>query len=385
MPNLRPASLFASSLLSTLLLAPAAPRPAPLEPAAPRCDQDALELAVQAFRAGAQLPGAAVAVFGPEHATLAVTGETTPGGDPLGLESEFHFGSNGKAFTATLLGLLDVEGILSLEASLGETFAPLFAEGAAKIHPGYRDVPVRALLTHQAGLSPLTEDEDWEQLLAAEAGTTSRQAREALARRLLTTPPVVAPGGEPHYSNAGYGIAAAAAELATGRSWEELMREKVWQPLEIDGGFGEPGADRPTAALGHAWGEDGYEREPVEIPMALRPAGDIFFPVTDYVRFVQAHVRGLGGRDTGPLSAELVERLHASSDGYAMGWGVRQIAGEEAHVHLGSAGTQLALVALFPERELGITLVVNGAGGSTEPALIALLKIFVDRLDACSG
>jgi CubicO group peptidase (beta-lactamase class C family) len=52
----------------------------------------------------------------------------------------------------------------------------------------------------------------------------------------------------------GYVLAGAVLEQLTGRAWEELMREGLFQPLSIStGGFGPPGAAHKTElACGHS-------------------------------------------------------------------------------------------------------------------------------------
>jgi CubicO group peptidase (beta-lactamase class C family) len=71
--------------------------------------------------------------------------------------------------------------------------------------------------------------------------TSVREQRAAAARAYLTKP-VASKVGEFAYSNLGYIIAGAIAEARTGKSWEQLIRELVFEPLGIrNAGFGAPG------------------------------------------------------------------------------------------------------------------------------------------------
>jgi CubicO group peptidase (beta-lactamase class C family) len=68
-----------------------------------------------------------------------------------------------------------------------------------------------------------------------------RASRLALTGLTLARPPEAAPGARFIYSNRNYIVAAAMLEAATGRPWEDLMRERLFAPLAMEGaGFGPP-------------------------------------------------------------------------------------------------------------------------------------------------
>ena len=63
--------------------------------------------------------------------------------------------------------------------------------------------------------------------------------------------------GVMRYSNYGYVIAGAALEHLTATSWEELMRVRLFGPLEMNEcGFGPP----DSSDASQPWGHDGYNR-----------------------------------------------------------------------------------------------------------------------------
>src|SRR6476619_5191810 len=107
---------------------------------------------------------------------------------------------------------------------------PAFADA---INPAYRNVTVAQLLSHTAGLPPLTDDKELPPFMAAiKPANEVKAQREAIARKYLTMPPA-SNAGDFAYSNIGFIIAGAIAETRTGKTWEDLIREEVFAPLGI--------------------------------------------------------------------------------------------------------------------------------------------------------
>lgn len=268
----------------------------------------------------------------------------------------FHLGSNAKAMTATLAGIAVEEGRLNWDTE---------REG----------VTFEQLLRHAAGLPAYTEDVDFQKLPAFEG--SPRAQREAFAEFVLARRRVYEPGSGHAYSNAGYAVAAALIERAYDDDFERLLREKVFAPLEMDAGFGWPAASGAPAPSGHRQIDSGFVPHDLSdgyvLPPILAPAGDIHAPIGGYARFIEAHLEGLRGQSS-VVSAATFEKLHDASGGFAFGWGVQQLLGEETHVHSGSAETFFALVALQPRRRLAAAVVTNAAGPAVDPVLPALLK-----------
>src|SRR5262245_38420614 len=184
------------------------------------------------------------------------------------LDDRFHLGSCTKAMTATLIAVLVEEGKLNWTTTLGE----LFADTLKPMHPAWEKVTVRQVLAHRAGL-PFEPDglnpvfSTLRELMRpprALPGTLPQQRLE-IARQSLSRPPRIPPDTRFYYSNVGYVLAGAVLEQLTGRAWEELMRERLFQPLGIStGGFGPPDtADKTEQARGSA----------AELPLFYGPAG----------------------------------------------------------------------------------------------------------------
>jgi len=214
------------------------------------------------------------------------------------LNDRFHLGSCTKAMTATLVAMLVEEGKLNWVTTLGE----LFANTAKPMHPAWEKVTLRQVLAHRAGLRH--EPDGLAQVLNELVGRPPRarlgtlpQQRLEIARQALSRPPGIAPDTKYWYSNVGYVLAGAVLEQITGRAWEELMRERLFQPLDIStGGFGPPGiADKTEQAWGHSpvLGKPLDPRSPAaELPLFYGPAGLAHMTVTDWAKFIALHLRG---------------------------------------------------------------------------------------------
>jgi CubicO group peptidase (beta-lactamase class C family) len=273
-------------------------------------------------------------------------------------DDRFHLGSNVKAMTATLLAMLVEEGTLDW----GTTALEAFPELAGTIHPEHAGVTLTQLLQHRAGIEPLTNFAEVPPLPG-----TPRQQRRLGSGMLLELPPA-APVGTYLYSNGGYGIAAAMAEARTERPWEDLLQSRLLQPLGIAATFGWPAAADPSQPWGHEPTASGWvphapdlTTDPLRMPPAIAPAGDLSMSVRDYAKFIQLHLRGLRGQPR-LLSGETFARLHTPVEHYAMGWGEVDLEGERTATHDGSTGTFWATVWMQPGRDLAVAVLVNAGG-----------------------
>ena len=90
--------------------------------------------------------------------------------DKIAAADRFHIGSDTKAMTAMLCGILVDEGKLKWDQTLGETFPEL----KKSMHPQYQAVTLEQLLTNRGGApGDLTKDELWGKLWQHKGTPTS--------------------------------------------------------------------------------------------------------------------------------------------------------------------------------------------------------------------
>jgi CubicO group peptidase (beta-lactamase class C family) len=256
------------------------------------------------------------------------------------------------------------QGELAWGLTLGEAFPGI------EMREVYRDVTLEDLLHHRGGIQPYTIlDAADEERLTALTGT-STEIRNGFAAEVLGREPAN-PRGQYNYSNAGYALAALMAERATGRSWEDLITEYVFELAGVErGGIGWPATpDRPDQPRGHFLEGDSLRAQGLdEYPLGdyLDPAGDVHMSIRDLARYARMHLRGRKG-EVPTLSGAAFEWLHTDSstgDGsnrYAAGWMVEDDP-EMGTVlwHNGSAGTFYAAVMLYPDGDRAVVVATNG-------------------------
>ena len=337
---------------------------------------------LEPIRAQEQVPSLAAAVVkgGRLIAQGAVGVRRLGGNERVTTDDQYHLGSNTKAMTATLLGILVDEGRLSWSSTVGD----VLGKAIAAMDPAWRAVTLEHLLRHRSGAPPEPDTEKMAQLRTRfqDAALTTAQRRLLVVETTITRPPIFAPGTRFSYANLGYVIAAAMAESITGRAYDELMREKVFGPLGIvSAGFGAPGtAERVDQPWGHL--ANGTPVAPggaaADNPPFYDPSGRAHMTLRDWSKFASAH---LFGDSRNPVRQSLLlkpatyDMLHRPIDEYAMGWylhpqpypgmtfedksGVPY--GGVVLTHDGSNNRWRADVWLFPELNLAIVVATNQA------------------------
>ncbi len=272
---------------------------------------------------------------------------------------EWHLGSDTKAMTAAMIGSLVEQGTLKWETTIGE----IFPDMAPSMEPALQKVTLLHLLSHRAGLPA--------NLLWAfvpRTGTT-REQRLAVIKMLTSIKPLSEPGVKYLYSNLGYVIAGTMAEKAADASWEELMRQLIFDPLGMSGagfgGVGTPGEnDQPW---GH--GEDGKpvgkNGPDVDNPPVMGPAGTVHCPLGDWAKFVADELRGARGEKAllKPGTYKILQTPPFGGD-YALGWLVadREWGGGLVLSHSGSNTMNFAVVWIAPARDFAVLIVCNQGG-----------------------
>lgn len=293
--------------------------------------------------------------------------------DPALTDDRWHIGSDAKAMTATMIARLADRGVLSWSAPL-KTLLP----GVA-MRPEYEDVTLADLLSHRAGLRDLDDTADAALLEAAYVDTRPLpQQRLAFAATALNEAPIGPARGESVYSNSGYVLAAVVAEQATGKSFEQLMQDEVFQPLGMSVAYA---PSEPGQILGHLDGRP-LTGLRADNPPLIAPAGAVKLSMADWARFAIDQMAGEKGHGA-LLPAASYVALHTpqGDTSAALGWGVRNSWPAESPIrllmHAGSNGHWNALIALSPDQDGGVLIVANTAGPEVEGLQTAILMMLM--------
>jgi D-alanyl-D-alanine carboxypeptidase len=145
----------------------------------------------------------------------------------------FNVASLGKMFTGVAIARLVERGVLDYDAPVGRYLGAFpNADIAGK-------VTLHHLLTHTSGIPDLPDA-----LFVAPPATLEGYLPHFAQSRLE-----FAPGAQRAYSNAGFVLLGLVLERATGRTYEQVLREEVLRPAGFDAGFRL--RDTPDAALGY--------------------------------------------------------------------------------------------------------------------------------------
>ncbi len=347
-----------------------------------------LRQALEAARSKHGVPAVAALVEVQGKVAMAAVGVRAKGHpEPVAVDDRWQIGSDTKAFTATMIARLAERGVLSLD----DTLAKCLPDAAGAMDPAYRGMTLAQLLSHTAGLPPLTDGKDLTAFLEVIRGARDvRGQRAAAARHYLALPPASKPG-EFAYSNLGYIIAGSIAESRTGKSWEDLVREEVFAPLGIThAGFGPPGTpariDQPRghrSLLGWLFVLDPADPGS-DNPPSLGPAGTINISLADWARFARDQMDGALGHGK-LLAPATYRRLQTPVAGnYALGWGAQLDAAGAPVVlgHTGSNGYWLADIRIQPADGVIELIVMNAGDANAQQALAEIQAVLRTRISA---
>ena len=372
MPRRLPRLAVAVALVPGLLAA---------QPRRPAPDRFAgVDSVVTAAMQAWQVPGLAVAVTDRQGLRFARGYGVRRTGDPTPVDTTtlFAIGSASKAFTGATIALLADEGRLSLDDRVIQHL-PWFQMWDPWVT---REIRVRDLLLHRSGL------ERGELLWY---GTT--RSREAIVRAVRDLPPTTSFRSRFQYQNLMFITAGEVARAASGRSWDELVAERLFAPLGMrDASTSVRALDgRPNVASPHALLEGTVRPVPWRNIDNAGAAGSINAHVVDMARWVRLWLNDgvAGGRRvlSEAMVREAIRPQHVVDDpgllamvgnppfpGYALGWFVYGHGGRRMVGHGGNIDGMSAMVGFLPDAGVGVVILANmNQSGVTVPMLYDLL------------
>jgi CubicO group peptidase (beta-lactamase class C family) len=286
---------------------------------------------------------------------------------PVDTRTLFAIGSTTKAMTAALVGMLVDEKKVDWDAPV-TTYLPWFQ---LKDPAVTRELTVRDLLTHRAGLG--NADYLWYGQHAS--------ADEILRRVRLIDPAYPVRSGF-IYQNIMYAAAGAVIEAASGKSWADTIRARIFEPLGMRDTIATAAtlAKQPNVASPHAI-VDGrvlvIENVSVD-PVA--PAGAVWSNVDDMAKWMRfllngGHAGGANGKAL--LSKETFDELFTPQTiapydmypttrltrphwmTYGLGWFQQDYQGRAVDFHTGSIDGMVAIHGLIRDEHLGVYVLAN--------------------------
>jgi CubicO group peptidase (beta-lactamase class C family) len=279
----------------------------------------------------------------------------------------YAIGSNTKLFTAVAAGMMVDEGKLKWDAPI-TTYLPGF-----QLYDPFvtREITIADMLSHKSGLGR-RGDLIW---------YGSPFDRAEILRRIRYLPPNSSFRSQYGYQNIMVMGAGEAVAAVAGRSWDDVIKQRIFAPLGMTSSNTSTNDLRSAAdvATPHVW----RNGKPVPVPWRnidnIAPAGSINSSVLDmsqWLRFLLADGK-FGGQQLIKAStlAEIEspqtitpmtypDTLHPSThfSAYGLGVGMRDYLGVKLLTHTGGIDGMLSQVTWVPERKLGVVILTNTAG-----------------------
>jgi len=302
---------------------------------------------------------------------------------PVTPHTLFAIGSCTKAFTASLIGMLQQEGRLNIDKPVRDYLPEL------KFYTPAMDetITLRDMMCHRTGLP--RHDLSWYLF-----GNVNR---DSMVRKIQYMEPTAGIREKWQYNNFMFAAQGVVVEHLTGKSWESNITEKIFQPLGMKESYfsTKDMLSSPDAALGYDLKKDSIIKklDYYEIA-ALAPAGAINSNVLDMASWVTTWINGgkFQGKEILPASyvSDAITAQMAIGGGlptkenpdvlfatYGFGWFLASYRGHYRVEHGGNIDGFSASTCFFPTDSIGIIVLTN-QNGSQVPSIIR--NILADRL-----
>jgi D-alanyl-D-alanine carboxypeptidase len=308
------------------------------------------------------VPGEAVAVRAPGLSLAVAAGSADVANDvPLKANTPFRIASVTKTFVAAAVLRLVEQHRLRLGDPITkhlppETLALLRADGYRP-----RDITVRQLLRHTAGLFDYATSPEYDELNTSDPAH-HWTAAEQLAFATEHGDPIAAPGERFHYSDTGYVLLGQIIERTTGEPLPAAVRRLLrFRKLGLDHTWWEQ-YEAPPAGAGeraHQYAGE-FDNVALDASSDLYGGGGLVSTVSDLTRFFRAlfHGKVVGER----LLHTMTEVPRAGRErGAGMGIYRVDLDGERCYEHPGYWGTE---AIHCPRLDLTIARTTNQAYGN---------------------
>ncbi|HEV8066905.1 MAG TPA: serine hydrolase [Planctomycetaceae bacterium] len=291
----------------------------------------------------------------------------------------FRVGSVTKLFTWTAVMQLVEEGKLDLDADVNT-----YLKGTGVQIPAAFDKPItlKNLLTHTPGF------EDRVIGLFAHHASDVKPLAEVLKNDIPAR--VRPPGVVSAYSNHGTALAGLVVSSVSGKTWEEVVEQRLLNPLAMKNTLvRQPDKLPDTMSKAYKWEGGRFKEEGFEyVPLA--PAGAMSASAADMAHFLIAHLNDGKYDGTQILKPETArrmrERLFApdpKADAMCYGfWELNRNSQRIIH-HGGDTLMFHTLFAMIPAQKVGLFVSYNTdhAGGAREDLLFAFLDRYFPTSD----
>jgi CubicO group peptidase (beta-lactamase class C family) len=302
---------------------------------------------------------------------------------PATSNTQFAIGSCTKAFTSLLIGLLNKDGKLNYDKPVKEYLPELKFFNTEMNNL----VTVRDMMCHRTGLP--RHDYSWYLF--------NTDSRDSMMQRIQYQEPTAAIRQTWQYNNFMFLLQGMIAEKMSGKSWEQNIKEKIFNPLGMASSTltikdFEKSAD---ASLGYDLYKDSIiKKQDYYNINAMSPAGSINSSVNEMAKWVMMWINGgkINGKEIFPssylkeaMSSQMIiagalpdkEKPDIHFANYGFGWFMASYRGHYRVEHGGNIDGFSASTCFFPSDSIGIIVLAN-QNGSAIPSIVR--NTIADRL-----
>lgn len=290
------------------------------------------------------------------------------GKTPVDKNTMFAIGSSTKPFTSAIVAMLVDEGKMDWD----DPVAKFLPEFKMKIDTGDQEITIRDLLCHRTGFTRMG-------LIWA----GGKLKRDEVIKVAANAEPYAGFRDQFQYNNVMYMTAGVCAGKANGSSWEKLLAERLFAPLDMKATNTSivEMQKNEKAAKGYIWDKD--REDYVMLPMrdleSIGPSGSINSSVSEMANWIRMQLNEGTFNDVALVSkdnlGETRSKQIAVGGGvdYGMGWMLHKWGGKDVVEHGGNIDGFSAQVTLLPELNTGYVLLANVTATQLQGGSISLV------------
>ncbi|MDX2197683.1 MAG: serine hydrolase [Phycisphaerae bacterium] len=284
---------------------------------------------------------------------------------PLDGDTIFEIGSITKTFTGTLLADMVRAGEVKAE----DTIRQWLPKTCAPPKSGAREMTLRDLATHTSGLQRMPTNHQPADITNPYADYTTEQLHEWLS----DTDVMFEIGSQRVYSNVGYGLLGHLLEVKSGKTYAELVKERITGPLGMSSTTIAL-SDEQKARLAQGHDEKLKAMPNWDLP-AMAGAGALRSSVNDMLKYAAANLQ-IGKtplEETVKLAQRVDIPIGAGKEKTSLAWGpVSAMHGTDVVWHNGGTGGYHSVIAMDPATKRGV-VVLSNCSASTDDIAFHLL------------
>lgn len=284
---------------------------------------------------------------------------------PMNPNHVFEIGSITKQFTAVSILMLEEEGKLSVQDKLTK-YLPNYPNGD--------QITVHQLLNHTSGIKSYTAMEGLNAF-----GKIDKSPIEIIDY-FKDEPIDFKPGEQWEYNNSGYIVLGYIIEKVTGKTYEDFIQERIFDPLGMKNSYyGDKARIIKNRASGYQPTGQGF-RNAMQISMTIPyAAGSLMSCVDDMFLWHKAI------RDNTLISAKSKAKAHTNTTlnngeltNYGYGWQINELNGKQSIEHGGGIFGFVTQGVYVPDEDIYVIVLTNANGNSPQDITLRLASMVMD-------